>query len=88
MIIQFKENSPLIQQVADKLHAIPAHVEVVGTHLAAIGVKEYTPTPEEAAVIDSITTNDKSFVLGSLNSNQNRRSSSCLIPLSALAILS
>ncbi|MCI1986782.1 MAG: 3-deoxy-7-phosphoheptulonate synthase [Lactobacillus sp.] len=65
MIIQFKQATPLIQSIKARLEQTPAQVEVVGTHLAAIGVKEFTPTPEEAAVIASITTDDPSFVLGS-----------------------
>lgn len=65
MIIQFTKDTPLISQVATKLAATPAQVEVVGTHLAAIGVKEFTPTPEEAEVIASITTSDPTFILGS-----------------------
>lgn len=67
MIIQFKTpvNTAILSQVQAKLEAIPAHVVVVGPHLAAIGVKDVALTADEQAAIESVTTDEPSFVTSS-----------------------
>ncbi|MFD1671858.1 3-deoxy-7-phosphoheptulonate synthase [Agrilactobacillus yilanensis] len=67
MIIQFKTpvQEDVVNELRQKLEALPAQVFVIKNHLAAMGVKSYDLTAKEAAAIETVTFDDPSYTLGS-----------------------
>lgn len=67
MIIQFKTpvQDAVVNELREKLEALPSQVFVIKNHLAAMGVKQFDLTEKEAAAIESVSFDDPSYTLGS-----------------------
>ncbi len=67
MIIQLKEpvNETIATSILARITAIPAQAIRVGTHIAAVDVKELALSEEEQAAVESTTTKEPSYVTAS-----------------------